>query len=197
MPWVMKEPKSLFLTEDSLGIVTDLYQLTMAAGYFEQKMHDIATFELFVRNLPKNRSYLIVAGLEQVLHYLTHITFSPEIVQFLRRLPIFNHVGQEFFEYLKNFTFRGDVYAIPEGTIAFADEPMLRVTAPIIETQLVETYLLSMINFQTYASSLCPRCAGLKHGSRGRCFQARGPPAPGPRAACECQPGGQRHTRIP
>lgn len=101
----MKEPKSLFLTEDSLGIVTDLYQLTMAAGYFEQKMHDIATFELFVRNLPKNRSYLIVAGLEQVLHYLTHITFSPEIVQFLRRLPIFNHVGQEFFEYLKKFYF--------------------------------------------------------------------------------------------
>ncbi|GAN32355.1 MAG: nicotinate phosphoribosyltransferase [Candidatus Brocadia sp. AMX2] len=196
MPWVMKEPKSLFLTEDSLGIVTDLYQLTMAAGYFEQKMHDIATFELFVRNLPKNRSYLIVAGLEQVLHYLTHITFSPEIVQFLRRLPIFNHVGQEFFEYLKNFTFRGDVYAIPEGTIAFADEPMLRVTAPIIETQLVETYLLSMINFQTSIATKASRivyaaqgCEVIDFGTR----RAHGPQA-SVLAARSCFIGGCKGT---
>lgn len=192
----MKEPKSLFLTEDSLGIVTDLYQLTMAAGYFEQKMHDIATFELFVRNLPKNRSYLIVAGLEQVLHYLTHITFSPEIVQFLRRLPIFNHVGQEFFEYLKNFTFRGDVYAIPEGTIAFADEPMLRVTAPIIETQLVETYLLSMINFQTSIATKASRivyaaqgCEVIDFGTR----RAHGPQA-SVLAARSCFIGGCKGT---
>src|SRR5574337_1107511 len=126
-PTHLKEPKSLFLTENSLGIVTDLYQLTMAAGYFEQKMHDIATFELSIRHLPKNRSYLVTAGLEQVLHYLTHITFSAETIQFLRRLPIFNHVSQKFFEYLKNFTFSGNVYAMPEGTIAFADEPILQI----------------------------------------------------------------------
>ncbi|MEK7290946.1 MAG: hypothetical protein AAB013_03435 [Planctomycetota bacterium] len=117
----MNRPKSLFLTEESLGIVTDLYQLTMAAGYFDQKMQDVATFELFVRHLPKNRSYLITAGLEEVLHYLTHIKFSTEAVKFIRELPAFNNVSNGFFEYLKNFTFSGTVYAIPEGNISFAD----------------------------------------------------------------------------
>jgi len=153
----MKEPKSLFLIEDALGIVTDLYQITMAAGYFDQHKQDIATFELSVRHLPKNRSYLIAAGLEQALHYLTHIKFSADAIQYLRQLPIFNHVSHDFFEYLKNFTFSGTVHALPEGTIVFAEEPILRVTAPIIETQLVETYLLSTINFQTSVASKASR----------------------------------------
>ncbi|MCF6159214.1 MAG: nicotinate phosphoribosyltransferase [wastewater metagenome] len=153
----MREPKSLFLTEDSLGIVTDLYQLTMAAGYFEHGMHDTATFELFVRKLPKKRPYLLVAGLEQALHYLTHITFSEESLHFLRQLPVFSHVSDDFFEYLKNFTFNGTVYALPEGTVAFQEEPLLRITAPIIETQIVETYLLSIINFQTLIATKASR----------------------------------------
>ncbi|HHT9158897.1 MAG TPA: nicotinate phosphoribosyltransferase [Candidatus Brocadiaceae bacterium] len=153
----MNRPKSLFLTEESLGIVTDLYQLTMAAGYFDQKMQDVATFELFVRHLPKNRSYLITAGLEEVLHYLTHIKFSTEAVKFIRELPAFNNVSNGFFEYLKNFTFSGTVYAIPEGNIAFADEPLIRVSAPIIETQIIETYLLSTINFQTSIATKASR----------------------------------------
>lgn len=192
----MKEPKSLFLTEDSLGIVTDLYQLSMAAGYFEQKMHDIATFELSIRSLPKNRSYLVVAGLEQVLHYLTHITFSPEIIQFLKELPIFNHVSQKFFEYLKNFTFSGDVYAMPEGTIAFANEPILRVTAPIIETQIVETYLLSMINFQTLIATKASRVVSAAQGRDVIDFgtrRAHGPQA-GVLAARSCFIGGCKGT---
>lgn len=161
----MKEPKSLLLTEDSLGIVTDLYQLTMAAGYFEQGMHDTATFELFVRNLPKNRSYLITAGLEQVLHYLTHITFSTKDIHFLRQLPLFSHISSNFFEYLKNFTFTGTVYAMPEGTIAFPEEPLIRVTAPIIETQIIETYLLSIVNFGT---SIATKASRVVHAARGR-----------------------------
>lgn len=161
----MKEPQALFLTEDSLGIVTDLYQLTMAAGYFEHQMHDIATFELFVRKLPENRSYLITAGMEQALHYLTHIKFSADHIQFLRKLSIFNHVSHEFFEYLRNFTFSGTVYAMPEGTIAFSNEPLLRVTAPIIETQLVETYLLSIINFQTLIATKSSRVV---YAAKGR-----------------------------
>ncbi|MEP9411805.1 MAG: nicotinate phosphoribosyltransferase [Candidatus Brocadia sp.] len=192
----VKEPKSLFLTEDSLGIVTDLYQLSMAAGYFEQKMHDIATFELFVRNLPKNRSYLIVAGLEQALHYLTHIAFSQETIQFLKELPIFNHVRQEFFEYLKNFTFSGDVYAIPEGTIAFADEPIIRVTAPIIEAQIVETYLLSIINFQTSIATKASRVVSAAQGRDVIDFgtrRAHGPQA-GVLAARSCFIGGCKGT---
>lgn len=128
-------------------------------------MHDVATFELFVRNLPKNRSYLVVAGLEQVLHYLTHSTFSAEAIEFLKRLPIFNQVSQKFFEYLRNFTFSGNVHAMPEGTVAFADEPLLRVTAPIIETQIVETYLLSMINFQT---SIATKASRVVYAAQGR-----------------------------
>ena len=153
----MKEPESLFLPENALGIVTDLYQITMAAGYFDQHKQDIATFELSVRHLPKNRSYLIVAGLEQALHYLTHIKFSAESIQYLRQLPIFNHVNHKFFEYLKNFRFSGTVHAVPEGTIVFAGEPILRVTAPIIESQIVETYLLSTINFQTSIATKASR----------------------------------------
>ena len=153
----MKEPESLFLPENALGIVTDLYQITMAAGYFDQHKQDIATFELSVRHLPKNRSYLIVAGLEQALHYLTHIKFSAESIQYLRQLPIFNHVNHKFFEYLKNFRFSGTVHAVPEGTIVFAEEPILRVTAPIIESQIVETYLLSTINFQTSIATKASR----------------------------------------
>ncbi len=192
----MKEPKSLFLAEDALGIVTDLYQLSMAAGYFGQQMHDVATFELFVRNLPKNRSYLIVAGLEQALHYLTHITFSSEAIRFLKRLPVFNRVGQEFFEYLKNFTFSGDVYAMPEGTIAFADEPMIRVTAPLIEAQIAETYLLSTINFQT---SIATKASRVVYAAQGRevvdfgTRRAHGPQA-GVLAARSCFIGGCRGT---
>ena len=161
----MKEPESLFLPEESLGIVTDLYQLTMAAGYYEQHKQDSATFELSVRHLPKNRSYLIAAGQEQALHYLTHIKFSAEVIQYLRQLPIFNHVSHKFFEYLKNFTFSGTVHAMPEGTIVFAEEPILRVTAPIIESQIVETYLLSAINFQT---SIATKASRVVYSAKGR-----------------------------
>lgn len=192
----MNEPKSLFLTDNSLGIATDLYQLTMAAGYFEQKMQDIATFELFVRQLPKNRSYLVTAGLEQALHYLAHITFSPETIQFLRQLPIFNRVSQKFFEYLRSFAFTGSVYAMPEGTIAFAEEPLLQVTAPIIETQIVETYLLSTINFQT---SIATKASRVVYAAQGRevidfgTRRAHGPQA-GVLAARACFVGGCKGT---
>lgn len=137
----------------------------MAAGYYEQHKQGSATFELSVRHLPKNRSYLIAAGLEQALHYLIHIKFSAEVIQYLRQLPIFNHVSHDFFEYLKNFTFSGTVHAVPEGTIVFAEEPILRVTAPIIESQIVETYLLSAINFQT---SIATKASRVVYSARGR-----------------------------
>ena len=153
----MDKTKSLFLTEDLLGLATDLYQLSMAAGYFEQGMQDTATFELSVRHLPENRSYLVAAGLEQALHYITHVAFSQEAIRFLQRLPAFKHVGQTFFEFLKNFAFSGDVYAMPEGTVAFAGEPLLRITAPLIEAQILETYLLSTINFQTSVATKSSR----------------------------------------
>lgn len=160
----MDKTKSLFLTEDLLGLVTDLYQVSMAAGYFEQGMRDTATFELSVRHLPDNRSYLVAAGLEQALHYLTHITFSPEAIHFLRQLPAFKHVSRAFFESLKDFAFSGDVYAVPEGTMIFAGEPILRITAPLIEAQIVETYLLSTINFQTLIATKASRITQAAQG---------------------------------
>lgn len=192
----MREPRSLFLREDSLGIVTDLYQLSMAAGYFEQKVYDVATFELSIRKLPKNRAYLITAGLEQALHYLTHIRFSAEDIRFLKELPMFNHVSQEFFEYLRNFRFSGTVYAIPEGTVTFAEEPLLRVTAPLIEAQIAETFLLSTITFQTLIAT---KASKIVHAAKGRevidfgSRRAHGPQA-GILAARACFIGGCKGT---
>jgi len=132
------------------ALTTDLYQLTMAAAYFDNAMKDkIATFELFVRELPKNRDYLITAGLEQAVEYLTNLQFTKEDINFLKEQPQFKHTSKEFWQYLTDFRFTGELRAVPEGTIIFAKEPILTITAPIIEAQLVETYLLSTINFQT------------------------------------------------
>ena len=192
----MNIPESLFLSESSLGIVTDLYQLTMAAGYFDNKIRDIATFELSVRQLPENRSYLVVAGIEQSLHYLAQMKFSDDTIKFLKDLPIFSHVSRNFFEYLKNFKFGGDIYAMPEGTIAFAEEPIMRITAPIIEAQIIETYLLSTINFQTLIATKASR---IVHAARGRDVidfgtrRAHGPQA-GILAARACFIGGCKGT---
>jgi len=161
----MKNAKSLFITEDTLGIVTDFYQLSMVAGYFEQGMNDIVTFEFFVRHLPKNRSYLVTAGLEQVLHYLTHITFSQKAIGFLKQVPLFKQVSKEFFEYLEKFKFSGSVHAMPEGTVAFADEPIIRVTAPLIEAQIIETYLLATLNFQT---AIATKASRIVYAAQGR-----------------------------
>ena len=139
------------------GLATDLYQLTMAAGYFANGRHERASFELFIRRLPPNRSYLIAAGLEQVLSYLRTLSFNPDEIAYLRRLPVFAHVAPSFFEYLAGFRFSGEVWAMPEGTVAFPGEPLLRVTAPLIEAQIVETFLLSTINFQTMIASKAAR----------------------------------------
>src|SRR5882672_10415599 len=111
------------------GLATDLYQLTMAAAYHASGRNERASFELFTRKLPPGRSYLIVGGLEQALDYLRGLSFSTTEI-----------------EYLRDFRFTGDVWAMPEGTAAFAGEPLLGVTAPLIEAQIVETYLLSTIN---------------------------------------------------
>jgi nicotinate phosphoribosyltransferase len=145
------------MIERSFGLSTDLYELTMAAAYFENGLHDPATFELFVRKLPERRSYLIVAGLEQALNYLSNLHFTSDQIDYLREHSSFKKVSREFFDYLAEFKFTGDVWAIPEGTAAFAMEPLLRITAPIIEAQVVETFLLSTINFQTMISSKAAR----------------------------------------
>jgi nicotinate phosphoribosyltransferase len=146
------------------GLATDLYQLTMAAAYHANRRDDRASFELFVRRLPEKRSYLIVAGLEQALDYLRRLSFSPGEIDYLRGLPVFERVSDEFFDYLSSFRFTGDLWAMPEGTIAFAGEPLLRVTAPLIEAQIVETFLLATINFQTMIATKASRVAGAARG---------------------------------
>jgi nicotinate phosphoribosyltransferase len=139
------------------GLATDLYQLTMAAAYHANRRNERASFELFVRSLPEERSYLIVGGLEQALDYLRRLSFSPEEIEYLRGLKVFAHIPEEFFDYLRGLRFTGDVWAMPEGTIAFAGEPLLRVSAPLIEAQIVETFLLATINFQTMIATKASR----------------------------------------
>src|SRR5215470_10811081 len=139
------------------GLLTDLYELTMAGGYVQNRFEARATFELFVRHLPQRRNYLVAAGLEQALDFLENVRFSSEDVSYLRAQPIFNNVHSDFFDYLSRFQFTGDVWAAPEGTIFFPGEPLLRVTAPIAEAQLIETGLLSILHFQTLIASKASR----------------------------------------
>jgi nicotinate phosphoribosyltransferase len=146
------------------GLTTDLYELTMAAAYFENRLTHPATFELSVRKLPPHRSFLIVAGLEQALDYLANLRFTEDEIDFLRRQPVFKNVSREFFAFLGKLRFTGEVWAMPEGTVAFAHEPLLRVTAPIIEAQLVETALLSIINHQTLIASKAARVVAAARG---------------------------------
>lgn len=147
------------------GLLTDLYELTMAAGYFQTGFDARATFELFVRNLPPERNFLVAAGLDQALEFLENIRFAPEEIEYVRCQPVFRHVRAEFFDYLARFRFTGEVWAAPEGSLVFAGEPLLRVTAPIIEGQILETRLLSAINFQTMVAS---RAARLVTAARGK-----------------------------
>jgi nicotinate phosphoribosyltransferase len=139
------------------GLLTDLYELTMAAGYVQSRFEARASFELFVRSLPARRNYLVAAGLEQALGFLEKAHFSAEEIAYLRALPLFRNVSSDFFDYLSRFRFTGDVWALPEGTIFFPGEPLLRVTAPIVEAQLVETSLLSILHFQTLIASKAAR----------------------------------------
>jgi len=129
----------------------------MAAAYFENRIDAPATFELFIRNLPSNRAYLLCAGLEQALDYLEELAFSNEEIEFLRHHPAFTHVSGDFFEFLGRLRFSGEVWAMAEGTPVFALEPLLRVTAPIIEAQIVETFLLTTITFQTLIAAKAAR----------------------------------------
>ncbi|KPK37773.1 MAG: nicotinate phosphoribosyltransferase [Gammaproteobacteria bacterium SG8_47] len=136
-------------------LLTDLYQLTMLQGYFEQRMDERAAFEFFVRNLPAGRNFLMAAGLAQALDYLEHLRFMPEELDWLNRSGRFTPA---FIDYLAEFRFRGDVFAMPEGTLFFTDEPILRVVAPLPQAQLVESRLINLLHFQTVIASKAARC---------------------------------------
>jgi nicotinate phosphoribosyltransferase len=149
---------SFLLPERDIALFTDFYELSMGAAYFKSNQEDtIGLFELFVRKLPKNRSYLVAAGLEQVIYFLMNFRFKHDHIEYLRNHKVLRNISDRFFEYLSELKFTGNVWAIPEGSIVFPNEPILRIEAPIIEAQLVETYLLSVINFQTLIASKASR----------------------------------------
>lgn len=136
-------------------LLTDLYQLTMGQAYFQLGMNDTATFELFVRRLPKSRRFLVAAGLEQALEYLEQLRFGSEELEFLARLGSFD---QRFLDHLEQLRFTGEVHAMAEGTVCYANEPILRITAPILQAQLIESRILNIIHFQTLIASKAARC---------------------------------------
>jgi nicotinate phosphoribosyltransferase len=174
------------------ALMTDLYQITMAAGYYLHGRLEDATFELFVRSLPADRSYLVAAGLEQVVEYLLHLSFDEESVQFLRRLPVLAHLPDDFFQYLSRLRFEGDVWGVPEGTVVFANEPILQVRAPLPQAQLVETFLLSLVHLQTLVATKASRVVQAAGGKGVIDFgtrRAHGPEA-GALAARACFIGG-------
>lgn len=143
----------------TFALHTDLYQLTMLASYFHQgRQNERAVCEMFVRRLPKNRRFLVVAGLAHALKYLEGLRFTDAQIETLKSIPGFkNAMSQPFIEYLRGFRFTGNVCAMPEGTIAFENEPLLRVEAPLGEAQLIETFLLSTINHATMIASKAAR----------------------------------------
>jgi nicotinate phosphoribosyltransferase len=141
------------ITRDA-ALFTDLYELTMAASYVRERMHGEATFSLFVRHLPAHRSFLVAAGLEDVLAFLEGFEFSEAALRYLRSLSTFD---AEFLDFLGDVRFTGSVRAVPEGTVLFADEPLLEVTAPILEAQLVETAVINFVHLQTVLASKAVR----------------------------------------
>jgi nicotinate phosphoribosyltransferase len=150
-----------FLKEKNMSLFTDFYELTMCASYFDNKKFEPATFDLFIRRLPENRSYFLVAGLEQCIQYLQSISFTDEHLAYLKTQGF----NRDFMDYLRSFRFTGEVWAVPEGTLAFPNEPLIRVTAPIIEAQLVETFLLNTVNLQTMIATKASR---VMYAAKGR-----------------------------
>jgi nicotinate phosphoribosyltransferase len=138
----------------SSPLLTDLYQLTMLQAYFERDMTDTAVFELFVRKLPPGRDFLVAAGLEQALDFMAGLRFGDEELDWIERCGIFR---PEFAARLAGMRFTGDVHAMPEGTVFYPDEPLLRVTAPLPEAQLIETRVLNLIHFETVIASKAAR----------------------------------------
>ncbi|PSR18367.1 nicotinate phosphoribosyltransferase [filamentous cyanobacterium CCP3] len=153
----MTYPALLAAPED-YGLLTDLYQLTMASCYAGEGMADRrASFELFARRLPSGYGYLIAMGLAQAIDYLTNLRFSEQQLEALRQTGLFEQAPADFWQRLETGAFTGDLWAVPEGTAVFANEPLLRVEAPLWQAQLAETYLLNTLNYQTLVATRAAR----------------------------------------
>jgi nicotinate phosphoribosyltransferase len=142
------------LDSEGISLLVDLYELTMSASYLEREMNEPAVFELFARRLPPHRDWLLAAGLGPTLELVQRLRFGERELAYLRSLDLFR---ERFLDYLASFRFSGDVDAIPEGTVCFDNEPLVRVTAPLIEAQLLETLLLNQVNFQTMIATKAAR----------------------------------------
>jgi len=138
----------------NVSLLTDLYELTMAYSYFKSNRNEISTFELFVRNFPNNRNFLVSAGIDDIIKIISEFHFTDDDIKYLKSLKLFS---DDFLEYLKNFKFKGDVWAIPSGQIYFPKEPVIRITADRISAQLLETIILNQFNFQSMIASKCAR----------------------------------------
>lgn len=147
---------------ERFALLTDLYQLTMAACYFDQDMHEEATFSLFIRKYPTNRGYFVAAGLEEALNYLSTLKFGEDDLAYLDSTGLFH---PRFLDFLKGLRFTGEVFAMPEGSIFFKDEPLLEVSAPIIEAQLAETFIINAVSLQTLIATKASRAI---HAAQGR-----------------------------
>jgi len=156
------------------ALSTDLYELTMIGGYYVAGLSGRATFDLFVRQLPPTRTYLVAAGLEQALDFLESLRFTADEIAYLRSVPALSALPPAFFDdYLPAFRFTGDVWAVEEGTPVFAQEPIVRVTAPLAEAQLVETALIAEIMFPTSVASRASRVVEAAQGRGVMEFGAR------------------------
>jgi nicotinate phosphoribosyltransferase len=153
-----------WVSDDNAALLTDLYELTMSASYHARGMNGSATFDLFARDLPPHRNFLVACGLEEALGYLERLHFNEEAISYLRSLDLFH---EDFLGYLARLRFTGEVRAIREGEVVFPAEPLLSVTAPLIEAQIVETFLLNCVGFQTTIAS---KAARVTIASGGRPF---------------------------
>lgn len=157
------------LNHNELGLFTDLYELTMLQAYYDQGMHEKAVFTLFVRELPDTRNYLLACGLDTLLEYLENFSFNAEDINYLRSL---NKFSDAFLDWLDNFRFTGQVRAMPEGIPCFSNEPLLEVSAPLPEAQLIETLVMNQIQLQTVLASKASR---LTNAASGRTVLDFGP----------------------
>jgi nicotinate phosphoribosyltransferase len=149
-------------SNENLALLTDLYQLTMAQSYFQNRKNARATFSLYVRAYPKDRGFFVAAGLHDVVEFLQEFAFDAAAIDYLHSKRLF---ADDFLDFLKSVRFTGDLWAIPEGRLFFKDEPVLEITAPIIEAQIVETFIMNQINFQSLIATKAARCV---YAARGR-----------------------------
>lgn len=169
--------KGVKMDERNLTLLTDFYELTMMQGYFKNKTNNTVIFDAFYRSNPSDGGYAVCAGLEQVIDYIKNLHFSESDIEYLKDQKIFKG---DFLEYLKNFKFSGDIYAVPEGTIIFPMEPIVKVIAPMMEAQLIETALLNIINHQSLIATKAARVVYAAQGENVMEFglrRAQGPDA--------------------